>query len=241
MLMNHVKLVIENSPEEKALVLEETEGTTVESLIRLAISKAKWKDRRLTLLTAKLYIAEATQFNAITQPLNDMAVSHLQKFEIRLRDEEIATTCSINVDVTINGTTQANQQFELSDNANVQDLIMAILDKIRRNEGNSMIDSVRIFYSEFDEWADVIEPYSNEAIKFDRKYSVVINCKEPEIPPNANSSEKSDQVNSPRTFVMSNSSPAAESGQRDMAHTKPSPTQSSIAIASNQSDLTFAQ
>ncbi|PAV93154.1 hypothetical protein WR25_06589 [Diploscapter pachys] len=84
---NHVKLVIENSPEEKAFVLEVPEVTTVESLISHAISKAKWKDRKLALLTAKLGMAEAKQFNAITQPLNDMIVSHLQKFEIRLKDK----------------------------------------------------------------------------------------------------------------------------------------------------------
>ena len=87
MLKNHVKLVIENSSEEKAFVLEVTEGTTIESLISHAISKAKWQNRKLTPLIAKLFDVETKQFNAIAQPHNNVTVSHMQKFEIRLNDK----------------------------------------------------------------------------------------------------------------------------------------------------------
>ncbi|PAV83024.1 hypothetical protein WR25_24982 [Diploscapter pachys] len=237
-----VKLSIEDSSEDEAFRLEVANGTKVMALISEAMAKVNWTGRRLKVQTVKLFNTSTKDYDDISQSYESLLVSGEQKYEFRLKNEGVIAN------IIANGTTHQGLRFSLPVGATVQDLVDAVFDKFDPTSTNRVINSVKIYDSKFDEWASVAKPYSEKAIEFDRKYSVAISCKEAEIPPNMNSPEKFDQVSSPRAFGMLNSSPAAESRQRDMVHTKPfSSTRSSIVtgsmveIASNQSDSTFAQ
>ncbi|PAV83025.1 hypothetical protein WR25_24983 [Diploscapter pachys] len=79
-----IKLVNDNSSEEKTLTSDFTDGLTLDKLIEEKIANAGWTNRNLVIKSTRLYDTDFNEFIDITMPLDTLTLADKQRFEIRL-------------------------------------------------------------------------------------------------------------------------------------------------------------
>ncbi|PAV76372.1 hypothetical protein WR25_03491 [Diploscapter pachys] len=79
-----IKLVNDNSSEEKTFISDLTDGLTLDKLIEERIANAGWADRNLVIESARLYDADFKKLVDITMPLDALTLTDMQEFEIHL-------------------------------------------------------------------------------------------------------------------------------------------------------------
>ena len=74
----------------------------------------------------------------------------------------------------MDGANHTEEKFEMAKNANVQDLIDAVLQKCGRNLNRAKVDEIKVLDTDFNEWATLTKPYDDIILNQQHRYSISI-------------------------------------------------------------------
>ncbi|PAV82809.1 hypothetical protein WR25_21981 [Diploscapter pachys] len=178
-----IKLVDDNSVEDKTLAEIAPEGMTLDKLIEKKVASVGWADRKLVVKSAQLYDEDFKQFVDITEPFDSLVLLNMQRFEIHLNKAPEMNT--ILADITINGTVQQEQKLVLPPDSTVCGFILAATSMFCKDATDTTVNFVKYFDPDFNEFIDIEKPFENVPILFQNRYAISIVYAK--IPTNLNS------------------------------------------------------
>ncbi|PAV64127.1 hypothetical protein WR25_05624 [Diploscapter pachys] len=168
-----IKLVDDSSAESKTLSEIVPEGMTLKELIEKKVASVGWVNRKLIAKSAQIYDEDFKQFVDVTEPFDSLVLLKMQRFEVHLNKAEPKME-TILADISINGTVQQGQKLVLPSDSTVNDFILAVASTFCKDATNTIVNFVKYFDPDFNEFIDIEKPFENVPILFQHRYAISI-------------------------------------------------------------------